>query len=77
MSNQEINRRVAQNKQETERDRSHKHNIRGKETNTNRDRTEHTKAGAHTQGPTNTDTEHKEAPRPPTILEQRPHRGRH
>ena len=46
-------------------------NFRGKATNTIRDRTKRTKAGAHTQGPTEVDAENAETLRPPTTLEQR------
>ena len=75
--NREINRRVAQNQKETGRETGTITENIGKETHTIRDITKHTKAGAHAQGPTNTDAEHKEAPHPPTTLEQRPYRGRH
>ena len=74
--NREINRRAAQNHKETERDRNHKQKQRERNTHNQRQNETH-KGSAHAQGPTNTDTKHKEAPHPPTTLEQRPHRGRH
>ena len=73
-------------KQETEREIAELHRTKkkqretgtikkssGKETHTIIYITKHTKAGAHAQGPTNIDTERKEAPHPPPTLEQRPH----